>query len=36
MEKREKNDRESVIEMIGDMGVRVREEEKKRLLMWYE
>ena len=26
-EKREKNDRDRVIEMIGDMGVRVREEE---------
>ena len=26
-EKREKNDRERVIEMIGDMGVRVRVEE---------
>ena len=26
-EKREKNDRDRVIEMIGDMGVRVREKE---------
>ena len=26
-EKKEKNDRDRVIEMIGDMGVRVREEE---------
>ena len=26
-EKREKNDRDRVIEMIGDVGVRVREEE---------
>ena len=30
---KEKNDRDRVIEMIGDMGVRVREEE---ILMWYE